>query len=126
MWVQCSMTLPDTLAYIFADETGGPKPCNVAANGLTEIVSAGSNGRLSVAKSPGGVASSARSQRGWVPYTDLVFNELISKGAFKAVYRGKWNSTQVAIVCMRKGGLITEARILQLISNHPNLVQFFR
>mmetsp|Transcript_33482 Transcript_33482/g.99671 ORF Transcript_33482/g.99671 Transcript_33482/m.99671 type:complete len:383 (-) Transcript_33482:2062-3210(-) len=60
-----------------------------------------------------------------IRYQDLQFNELISKGAFKTVYRGKWNGTRVAIVCMRKGGLVAEARLLQQVSSHPNIVQFY-
>jgi uncharacterized protein Usg len=27
---------------------------------------------------------------------------------------------------MRKGGLVNEARILHRLSNHPNVIQFFR
>lgn len=61
-----------------------------------------------------------------VDFADLTFNEMIGKGSFKTVYRGRWNNTAVAIVCMRKGGMVTEARVLQRLSNHPNLVQFYR
>mgnify|MGYP001807244745 CR=1 FL=1 len=42
------------------------------------------------------------------------------------VYRGKWNNTNVAIVAMRKGGLVTEARLMQQLGSHPNLCQFYR
>jgi hypothetical protein len=42
------------------------------------------------------------------------------------VYRGRWANTNVAIVCMRKGGSVTEARMMQELSGHPNLVQFYR
>ncbi|GIL49207.1 hypothetical protein Vafri_5351 [Volvox africanus] len=61
-----------------------------------------------------------------VPYTDLTFHALIGKGSFKQVYRGKWNNTNVAIVAMRRGGLVTEARLMQRLGAHPNLVQFYR
>ena len=61
-----------------------------------------------------------------VDYKELTFHQLIGKGSFKAVYRGRWNNTSVAIICMRKGGMVTEARVLQRMSNHPNLVQFYR
>lgn len=44
----------------------------------------------------------------------------------QAVYRGRWNQTNVAIVRMRKGGTVTEARMMQELSGHPNLVQFYR
>lgn len=61
-----------------------------------------------------------------VPFSDLTFHEMIGKGSFKAVFRGRWNNTAVAIVRMTQGGLLTEARIMQQLGNHPNLVQFFR
>ncbi|GIL73891.1 hypothetical protein Vretifemale_3998 [Volvox reticuliferus] len=61
-----------------------------------------------------------------VPFTDLTFHALIGKGSFKQVYRGKWNNTNVAIVAMRRGGLVTEARLMQRLGAHPNLVQFYR
>jgi len=61
-----------------------------------------------------------------VDFEDLTFHELIGKGSCKTVYRGRWNSTMVAIVCMRRGGAVKEARFLQQLSNHPNLVQFYR
>lgn len=61
-----------------------------------------------------------------IAFQDLYFHELIGKGSFKTVYRGRWNSTNVAIVCMRRGGMVTEARVLQRLSSHPNLVQFYR
>lgn len=57
---------------------------------------------------------------------ELYFHEMIGKGSFKTVYRGRWNNTNVAIVSMRRGGMVTEARVLQRMSNHPNLVQFYR
>jgi hypothetical protein len=46
--------------------------------------------------------------------------------ALQTVYRGRWANTNVAIVCMRKGGSVTEARMMQELSGHPNLVQFYR
>lgn len=46
-----------------------------------------------------------------VDYKELTFHQLIGKGSFKAVYRGRWNNTSVAILCMRKGGMVTEARV---------------
>ena len=58
-----------------------------------------------------------------IDYAELTFHQLIGKGMFKAVYRGRWNNTSVAIVSMRRGGAVTEARLLQRMSNHPNLVQ---
>lgn len=61
-----------------------------------------------------------------IPFKDLSFHELIGKGTFKAVYRGRWHSTHVAIVSMLRGGIVKEARIQQLIGNHPNIVQFYR
>ena len=61
-----------------------------------------------------------------VPHRELTFHQLIGKGTYKAVYRGRWNNTSVAIVCMRKGGMVPEARVLQRMSNHPNLVQLYR
>eukprot|EP00775_Hariotina_reticulata_P013512 gene13512-13637_t len=51
---------------------------------------------------------------------------MIGKGSFKTVYRGRWRNTSVAIVRMRKGGMVTEARLMQQLSSHPNLVQFYR
>jgi len=44
----------------------------------------------------------------------------------QTVYRGRWANTNVAIVRMRKGGTVTEARMMQELSGHPNLVQFYR
>jgi len=44
----------------------------------------------------------------------------------QTVYRGRWANTPVAIVRMRKGGTVTEARMMQQLSGHPNLVQFYR
>ncbi|KXZ48810.1 hypothetical protein GPECTOR_25g394 [Gonium pectorale] len=61
-----------------------------------------------------------------VPFSELTFHALIGKGSFKQVYRGKWNNTIVAIVAMRRGGLVTEARLMQQLGAHPNLVQFYR
>ncbi len=51
---------------------------------------------------------------------------MIGKGSFKTVYRGAWNNTHVAVVAMRRGGLVAEARLLQRLSTHPNLVQLYR
>ncbi|KAG2489359.1 hypothetical protein HYH03_012189 [Edaphochlamys debaryana] len=61
-----------------------------------------------------------------VPFSELTFHALIGRGTFKQVYRGTWNNTQVAIVAMRRGGMVTEARVLQQLGSHPNLVQFYR
>lgn len=61
-----------------------------------------------------------------VPFHDLVFHEPIGSGSFKTVFRGRWGNTAVAIVRMRKGGLVTEARLMQSLGTHPNLVQFYR
>lgn len=61
-----------------------------------------------------------------IAFQDLYFHEMIGKGSFKTVYRGRWNNTNVAIVSMRRGGMVTEARVLQRMSSHPNLVQFYR
>lgn len=52
--------------------------------------------------------------------------QVIGKGTFKTVYRGRWTNTSVAVVSMRNGGLVTEAEVLQRLSIHPNLVQFYR
>lgn len=71
-------------------------------------------------------ASAALNSRLQVPFCELTFHQLIGKGSFKQVYRGKWNNTNVAIIMMRRGGLVTEARVLQRLSSHPNLVQFYR
>ena len=45
-----------------------------------------------------------------ISLSDLTFSELIGKGAFKSVYRGRWCGTMVAIMCLRKGGMLVEAR----------------
>ena len=55
-----------------------------------------------------------------------VCKQVIGKGSFKTVYRGAWNNTHVAVVAMRRGGLVAEARLLQRLSTHPNLVQLYR
>ncbi len=52
--------------------------------------------------------------------------QVIGKGSFKTVYRGAWHNTAVAVVAMRRGGLVAEARLLQRLSTHPNLVQLYR
>jgi hypothetical protein len=61
-----------------------------------------------------------------VDFSELEFFEQIGKGSFKTVFRGRWGSTKVAIVRMRKGGVVTDARVMQRLSTHPNLVQFYR
>jgi serine/threonine protein kinase len=61
-----------------------------------------------------------------VPFNELVFHQVVGRGSFKCVYRGSWHNTNVAIVRMHKGGLVTEARLMQQLSTHPNLVQFYR
>eukprot|EP00878_Enallax_costatus_P019537 GHUV01020612.1.p1 GENE.GHUV01020612.1~~GHUV01020612.1.p1 ORF type:complete len:741 (+),score=196.55 GHUV01020612.1:582-2804(+) len=61
-----------------------------------------------------------------IPFGELVFHRVIGHGSFKTVYRGRWRNTNVAIMRMREGGLLTEARLMQKLSTHPNLVQFYR
>ena len=62
----------------------------------------------------------------FVPFEELVFHEMIGRGSFKTVFRGRWGNVKVAIVRMSKGGMVTEARLMQRLSTHPNLVQFYR
>lgn len=62
----------------------------------------------------------------FIAFDELVFHQMIGQGSFKSVFRGRWRNTNVAIVRMRKGGLLTEARLMQKLSTHPNLVQFYR
>ncbi|KAI8474302.1 MAG: tyrosine kinase-domain-containing protein [Monoraphidium minutum] len=57
-----------------------------------------------------------------VAFEELVFHETIGKGSYKTVYRGRWANTNVAIVRMRRGGSVTEARMMQQLSGHPNLM----
>jgi hypothetical protein len=64
--------------------------------------------------------------RSYVPFSELVFHQVVGRGSFKCVYRGSWHNTNVAIVRMHRGGLVTEARLMQQLSTHPNLVQFYR
>lgn len=73
-------------------------------------------------------ASSQRSLRPRyrVAFEELTFHETIGKGSYKTVYRGRWANAAVAIVRMRRGGSVTEARMMQELSGHPNLVQFYR
>mmetsp|Transcript_39811 Transcript_39811/g.112956 ORF Transcript_39811/g.112956 Transcript_39811/m.112956 type:complete len:904 (+) Transcript_39811:561-3272(+) len=61
-----------------------------------------------------------------VDFQALKIEEEIGSGNFKIVYRGRWNGTAVAIVKMQAGGMVTEARIMQKLGTHPNLVQFYR
>ncbi|KXZ54011.1 hypothetical protein GPECTOR_5g122 [Gonium pectorale] len=61
-----------------------------------------------------------------IPFREITLHKVIGKGTFKTVYRGSWNSTAVAVVAMRRGGLVAEARLLQRLSTHPNLVQLYR
>eukprot|EP00193_Tetraselmis_chui_P001157 CAMPEP_0177751172 /NCGR_PEP_ID=MMETSP0491_2-20121128/228_1 /TAXON_ID=63592 /ORGANISM="Tetraselmis chuii, Strain PLY429" /LENGTH=879 /DNA_ID=CAMNT_0019266259 /DNA_START=609 /DNA_END=3248 /DNA_ORIENTATION=- len=61
-----------------------------------------------------------------VDFDDLTFYKEIGRGSCKTVYHGRWCSTAVAIVRMKKGGMATEARIMQRLGTHPNLVQFYR
>lgn len=65
-------------------------------------------------------------QRYYVPFEELIFHQVIGRGSFKCVFRGRWRNTNVAIVRMRKGGVAKEARLMQQLSTHPNLVQFYR
>jgi len=60
------------------------------------------------------------------PHANFPVVNLARHHLFLRRYRGRWNSTMVAIVCMRRGGVVADARWLQLLSNHPNLVQFYR
>jgi hypothetical protein len=62
----------------------------------------------------------------FIPFDELVFHETIGRGSFKTVYRGRWGNAKVAIVRMSQGGMVTEARLMQRLSTHPNLVQFYR
>mmetsp|Transcript_15140 Transcript_15140/g.32841 ORF Transcript_15140/g.32841 Transcript_15140/m.32841 type:complete len:833 (-) Transcript_15140:517-3015(-) len=105
--------------------------------GLAEQATTGASASSANAKDKTDVGSEASTQSSGgsaaalqaklhVDFRDLTFHELIGKGSFKTVYRGRWNNTNVAIVSMRKGGMVTEARVLQRMSNHPNLVQFYR
>ncbi|WIA33379.1 hypothetical protein OEZ86_006515 [Tetradesmus obliquus] len=64
--------------------------------------------------------------RSFVPFSELVFHQIIGRGSFKCVWRGSWHNTAVAIVAMHGGGLVTEARLMQQLGTHPNLVQFYR
>lgn len=75
---------------------------------------------------PSRVSESALDTKLRVDFQDLTFHKLIGKGSFKSVWRGRWGNTTVAIVSMHKGGMVTEARVLQRLSNHPNMVQFYR
>ncbi|GFR47760.1 hypothetical protein Agub_g9525 [Astrephomene gubernaculifera] len=61
-----------------------------------------------------------------IPFKEITLHKVIGKGSFKTVYRGSWNNTHVAVVAMRRGGLVAEARLLQRLSTHPNLVQLYR
>ncbi len=61
-----------------------------------------------------------------VDFSDIAIGELLGTGSFKSVFRGRWGNTNVAIMCMHGGGMVAEARIMQRISSHPNLVQFYR
>ncbi|KAG2453066.1 hypothetical protein HYH02_002399 [Chlamydomonas schloesseri] len=61
-----------------------------------------------------------------ISFHEITFYKVIGKGSFKTVYRGAWNNTHVAVVAMRRGGLVAEARLLQRLSTHPNLVQLYR
>lgn len=103
-----------------------PSSSSVSAQPLLQR-SAGSVGMATGASVPGSGPSDPRlSARLRVDFKDITFNELIGKGSFKTVYRGRWSNTAVAVVCMRRGGMVTEARMMQSLSTHPNLVQFYR
>eukprot|EP00803_Ostreobium_quekettii_P004159 evm.model.scf_1037.5 EVM.evm.TU.scf_1037.5 scf_1037:22658-32305(+) len=52
--------------------------------------------------------------------------EVIGSGSFKTVFRGKWGSNDVAIARMRQGGVLPEARLMEKLETHPNLVTFYR
>lgn len=51
--------------------------------------------------------------------------EQIGSGSFKNVYRGKWGARQVAVACMQEGGILLEARLLEHIPRHPNLLTIY-
>lgn len=59
-------------------------------------------------------------------FDTLDFIEKIGTGSFKTVYRGRWSSNNVAIARMRKGGVLMEARLMEKLSSHPNLVTYYR
>eukprot|EP00873_Tetraselmis_striata_P021629 jgi/Tetstr1/441893/TSEL_030102.t1 len=61
-----------------------------------------------------------------VDFNTLKIEKEIGRGSCKTVYLGRWGSTAVAITRMQKGGMATEARIMQRLGTHPNLVQFYR
>ena len=75
------------------------RPDSAATSNLTKVSETHAEFDTVTASSPSATKLQARLR---VDFTDLMFYELIGKGSFKAVYRGKWADTHVAIVCMRK------------------------
>eukprot|EP00210_Caulerpa_lentillifera_P000088 g84.t1 len=59
-------------------------------------------------------------------FDSLNFFEFVGSGSFKTVYKGSWSGTDVAIVRMKIGGILQEARLLQHIPHHPNINTFYR
>merc|ERR1712079_714548 len=62
---------------------------------------------------------------------DLKILEMIGKGTFGEVYRGKWAGAEVAIKMINAlndtkiDEIIQEVSVMLDIGNHPNVVQFF-
>ncbi|KAL6761787.1 kinase-like domain-containing protein [Haematococcus lacustris] len=64
-------------------------------------------------------------ERQHISFSDLQLHELLAQGRHREVYRGYWFNTEVAVICMKGGGKIREARLLQRQCKHPNLQMFY-
>lgn len=77
-------------------------------------------------RSSSGALQAQQDNKLHIPLSDLQFHELIGSSPNKALYRGSWNHTSVGVLVLRFSGVVSNARTLQRISSHPNLVQFYR
>lgn len=70
--------------------------------------------------------NSGLKKRARLEFNSLEFMEPIGSGYFKTVYRGIWRGFDVAIARLKKGGPLQEARLLQSIPPHPNIIKFHK
>lgn len=62
----------------------------------------------------------------YVEWETLTILNKLGSGTEKRAYKGRWADHEVAVVHNKKGGICVEGSLLQTITDHPNLVHFWR